>query len=98
MDFLVTPRHRWVYVALFFVMAASLFNAYKSLESLVNESPIFNIESVYLNILYNISKYKLVSLGNQCFTLSFFSSLGHDDILLWSTDPTELGTNFRGSY
>ena len=56
MDFLVTPRHRWVYVALFFVMAASLINAYKSLS--------FSIENIYLSILYRSSKYKCVSLGN----------------------------------
>jgi hypothetical protein len=53
MDFLVTPRHRWVYVALFFVMAASLINTYASLS--------FNIQNVYFNILYSISKYKLTS-------------------------------------
>ena len=52
MDFLVTPRHRWVYVALFFVMAASLINTYGSLNS-------FNIENVYFNIFYSISKYRI---------------------------------------
>ena len=50
MDFLVTPRHRWVYVALFFVMAASLINTYSSLSG-------FNIQNVYFNIFYRISKF-----------------------------------------
>ena len=58
MDFLVTPRHRWVYVALFFVMAASLINAYDSLDN-------FNIENVYLRILYSVSNYNLLSLSNH---------------------------------
>ena len=68
MDFLVTPRHRWVYVALFFVMAASLINAYESLS--------FNMESDYLSTLYSISKYKCVSLGNQCFYFVIFLTIG----------------------
>ena len=50
MDFLVTPRHRWVYVALFFVMAASLISTYASLNN-------FNIQNVYFNIFYSIRKY-----------------------------------------
>ena len=66
MDFLVTPRHRWVYVALFFVMAASLINAYDSLD-------YFNIENIYLRILYSISKSNLVSLSNH---LVIFLTIG----------------------
>ena len=55
MDFLVTPRHRWVYVALFFVMAASLINTYASLNS-------FNIQNVYFNIFYIISKLAVAQI------------------------------------
>ena len=49
MDFLVTPRYRWVYIALFFVMAASLINAYSSLNQ-------FDIKELYLDIFYKIRK------------------------------------------
>ena len=55
MDFLVTPRHRWVYVGLFFVMAASLINTYDSLNNVT-------VQNMQFRIFYNISEYRLVNI------------------------------------
>ena len=49
MDFLITPRHRWIYVAIFGVMGVNLFYVFISL---------FPVDSddVFLWLLLNLSK------------------------------------------
>jgi hypothetical protein len=47
MDFLITPRHRWIYVALFGVMAVDLFHLI----------PLVNVDDVFLWLFLNLSKH-----------------------------------------
>ena len=49
MDFLITPRHRWIYVAVFGVMGVNLFYVFISL------FPV-NSDNVFLWLLLNLSK------------------------------------------
>ena len=46
MDFLITPRHRWIYVAVLGVMVVNLVNIY----------PNLNIDNIYLWLFLNLSK------------------------------------------
>ena len=48
MDFLITPRHRWIYVAIFGVMAVNLFNVLFYVR--------VNSDNVFLWLLLNLSK------------------------------------------
>ncbi len=49
MDFLITPRHRWIYVALFGVMGVNLFYV------LISVFPV-NADNVFLWLFLNLGK------------------------------------------
>ena len=49
MDFLIAPRHRWIYVAIFGVMGVNLFYV------LISLFPV-NSDDVFLWLFLNLSK------------------------------------------
>jgi hypothetical protein len=49
MDFLITPHHRWIYVALFGVMGVNLFYVFMSVFPA-------NVGNVFLWLLLNLGK------------------------------------------
>ena len=46
MDFLITPYHRWIYVAIFGVMAFNLFSVYLEVKA----------DNIFLWLFFNLSK------------------------------------------
>ena len=51
MDFLIAPRHRWIYVAIFSVMAVSAFQIFQRLNN-------FNVSAnLYLNLFLKMCKF-----------------------------------------
>ena len=53
MDFLITPRHRWIYVAIFGVMGVEVFTLYQVLNRI-------NVSSnSYWQLTFNLCKSSL---------------------------------------
>ena len=49
MDFLITPHHRWIYVAIFGVMAVNLFGLFGQV--------FVNVDDVFLWLFLTLSKH-----------------------------------------
>ena len=64
MDFLIAPRHRWIYVAIFSVMAISAFEIFQNLNNLKVSS------NLYLNLFLNLCKFNSQVVFVLCFYLS----------------------------
>ena len=64
MDFLIAPRHRWIYVAVFSVMAISAFEIFQNLNNLKVSS------NLYLNLFLNLCKFSSQVVFVLCFYLS----------------------------
>ena len=65
MDFLITPRHRWIYVAILAVMGVTAFNTFNLADS-------FGVPNVYLKLLVKLGK---INIQLVCFKHSPFSML-----------------------
>ena len=59
MDFLITPRHRWIYVAVFGVMGVNLFYVFTSLFPA-------NVDNVFLWLFLNLSKQSNSTIMYKC--------------------------------
>ena len=59
MDFLVAPRHRWIYVAIFSIMALSAFEVFQNL------SQVNSIDNLYLNLFLKLCKW-LITFNCVC--------------------------------
>ena len=55
MDFLIAPKHRWIYVAIFGVMSVSAFMSYSKFNSLSTT------ENLYLSLFLTLCKYIYLS-------------------------------------
>ena len=53
MDFLITPRHRWIYVAIFGVMGVQIFVLFRLLGMTLGSVS----SNRYWQLLFNLCKY-----------------------------------------
>ena len=71
MDFLITPRHRWIYVAILGVMAVTLFTLFSNVS--------VNVENIYVGLFLTVGKY----CNDTTFTYCTSSKSFHTSNFCW---------------